>query len=115
VWEPENAINLVAKASHHLLRTQVSLLRDLLANPFQPLPVLCPSLTGPESLVVSLAQAAYDQRILPEGALDPLRLAILADALEELGCTDAEVLGHLRSPGPHARGCWAVDLLLKKA
>jgi pSer/pThr/pTyr-binding forkhead associated (FHA) protein len=38
----------------------------------------------------------------------------LADALEDAGCTDAEMLGHLRAEGPHVRGCWAVDLLLGK-
>jgi pSer/pThr/pTyr-binding forkhead associated (FHA) protein len=38
-------------------------------------------------------------------------LPVLADALEEAGCSDAELLGHLRGPGPHVRGCWAVDLL----
>src|SRR5262249_8200240 len=43
------------------------------------------------------------------------RLAILADALEEAGCTDADVLGHLRGPGPHVRGCWTVDLCLGKS
>jgi hypothetical protein len=41
-------------------------------------------------------------------------LPILADALEDAGCTDADLLGHLRSPGPHVRGCWAVDLVLGK-
>jgi hypothetical protein len=43
------------------------------------------------------------------------RLPILADALEDAGCADAELLGHLRSPGPHVRGCWAVDLVLGKS
>jgi hypothetical protein len=43
--------------------------------------------------------------------LDPFRLSALADALEEAGCTEAAVLDHLRSPGPHVRGCWVVDLL----
>ncbi len=42
-------------------------------------------------------------------------LPVLADALEEAGCTGAEILEHLRSPGRHARGCWALDLLLGKA
>jgi hypothetical protein len=46
------------------------------------------------------------------GRLDPTRLAVLADALEEAGCADAELLGHLRGPGLHVRGCWAVDSLL---
>src|SRR5262249_14974171 len=62
----------------------------------------------------TLAQSAYDERILPSGELDPTRLAILADALEEAGCTSADILDHLRSPGPHVRGCWAVDLVLGK-
>jgi hypothetical protein len=42
------------------------------------------------------------------------RLPILADALEEAGCTDADILAHCRGPGPHARGCWVVDLILGK-
>jgi pSer/pThr/pTyr-binding forkhead associated (FHA) protein len=41
-------------------------------------------------------------------------LPVLADALEEAGCADADLLAHLRGPGPHVRGCWAVDLLLGK-
>jgi hypothetical protein len=49
-----------------------------------------------------------------DGLLDPDRLAVLADALEDAGCENADVLGHLRSPGPHARGCWALDLILGK-
>jgi hypothetical protein len=64
------------------------------------------------SSVLDIAQAAYDQRILPAGHLDPARLGVLADALEEAGCTDEEMLGHLRGPGPHVRGCFAVDLVL---
>jgi hypothetical protein len=47
-----------------------------------------------------------------EGAFD--RLPILADALEEAGCTNADVLTHWRQPGEHVRGCWVVDLLLGK-
>lgn len=38
-------------------------------------------------------------------------LPVLADALEDAGCTDAEVLMHLRTPGRHALGCWALDLV----
>jgi hypothetical protein len=73
---------------------------------------LDPSLrTWNDGLVVRLAQAAYEERSLPEGTLDNARLAVLADALEEAGCTDDGLLGHLRGPGPHVRGCHAVDLL----
>jgi hypothetical protein len=59
-----------------------------------------------------LARAAYDQRLMPRGELDSARLAVLADALLDASCTAAEVLGHLRGPGPHVRGCVAVDLSL---
>ena len=51
-------------------------------------------------------------RQLPEGTLDPARLAVLADALEDAGCSDADLLSHLRSPGPHVRGCRALGLVL---
>jgi hypothetical protein len=65
--------------------------------------------------VVQLAQAAYDNRLLPSGELDPARVAILGDALEEAGCpAEHELLAHLRSPGPHVHGCVAVDAILGK-
>jgi hypothetical protein len=38
-------------------------------------------------------------------------LPVLADALEDAGCANEDLLSHLRGPGPHLRGCWAVDLL----
>ncbi len=81
-----------------------------LAGPllFRPLPpVNAAWLAWDGGTVARLARAVYDER-----AFD--RLPILADALEEAGCAEAELLGHLRGPGPHARGCWAVDLLLGK-
>jgi hypothetical protein len=89
---------------------QASLLRDAF-NPFHPASA-SPAWQAPQ--VVALAQAAYEQRGLPAGTLDVARLAVLADALEEAGCTNADMLSHLRGPGPHVRGCWAVDLLLGK-
>jgi ATP-dependent Clp protease ATP-binding subunit ClpA len=39
-------------------------------------------------------------------------LPILADALEDAGCTDKEMLRHCRQPGKHANRCWVVELLL---
>jgi hypothetical protein len=65
--------------------------------------------------VARLAQAAYQDRQLPGGHLDRARLAVLADALEEAGCADAGLLSHLRSPGPHVRGCAVIDALLGKS
>jgi hypothetical protein len=84
------------------------LLRDLFGNPFRPV-ALDPGCRT--SNVQALAEAAYEERELPSGHLDPARLSVLADALEEAGCGDAELLSHLRGPGPHVRGCWAVDLV----
>ena len=92
-------------------KRQTDLLHDLFGNPFRPLSV---SAGWQTPQVVALARAAYDQRDLPAGALNASRLAVLADALEEAGCTDPDLLNHLRGPGPHYRGCWAIDLLLGK-
>jgi hypothetical protein len=87
------------------------LLREVFGNPFRPV-TLAPAWQTPQ--VMALAQAAYEKRDLPAGTLDLARLAVLADALEEVGCTDADILNHCRRPGVHVRGCWAVDLLLGK-
>jgi hypothetical protein len=67
-----------------------------------------------DGTVGRFALAAYDDRSLPEGTLDTARLASLADALEEAGCTDADMLAHCRGERPHVRGCWVVDLVLGK-
>jgi hypothetical protein len=88
------------------------LLRDIVGNPLRPPPVIDAAwVAWHGGTVRRLAEAAYHQRSLPGGALDTARLGVLADALEEAGCTDADLLGHLRGPGAHVRGCWAVDLL----
>ena len=97
--------------------TQAALLRDIVGNPFRQ--VSMPDARRTPQ-VLSLAQAAYDDRLMPRGELDPARLAVLADALEEEGCDQHELLLHLRSwrrceeGGPHGhwRGCWALDLIL---
>jgi hypothetical protein len=84
---------------------QADLVRDLFGNPFRPAPVLDPTWSaGPVS---ELARTIYEERSFD-------RLPLLADALEAAGCAGAALLTHLRAPGPHARGCWALDLLLGK-
>jgi hypothetical protein len=88
------------------------ILRDIFGNPFRTVRFDRSRLTP---TIASIAQAAYEGRELPAGHLDPARLAVLSDAIEEAGCTDTEILSHLRSPGPHVRGCWVVDLLLGKS
>jgi hypothetical protein len=87
------------------------LLRDVVGNPFRP-PEFDPSLRS--DLVFDLAGGAYEKRDRHSGRLNYVRLVVLADALEEEGCTSTAILTHLRSPGPHVRGCWALDLVLGK-
>ncbi len=89
---------------------QAAALRCLFGNPFRPVKVEPAWRTAD---VLALARAAREE-VSPAGHLDPRRLAILADALEEGGCTAAGVLEHLRGPGPHERGCFAVDCLLAR-
>jgi hypothetical protein len=85
------------------------LVRDIFGNPFQPAPGLADSwLEWNEATVVRLARAIYEER-----AFD--RLPVLGDALEESGCSAPEILQHCRNPGPHARGCWLIDLLVGKS
>jgi hypothetical protein len=91
-----------------------NLLREFFGNPFRPVAIAPAVLAWNDAAVVRLAQAAYDERHLPEGTLDNGRLAVLADALEEAGCTSEEILGHLRGSGPHVRGCFVLDLLLNR-
>ena len=57
--------------------------------------------------VVALAQHMYESR-------DFSAMPILADALQDAGCADENILSHCRGPGPHVRGCWVVDLVLGK-
>ncbi len=78
---------------------QAALVRCIFGNPFRPSPVI-----EVPALVRKLAHAIYEERAFE-------RLPVLADALEEAGCTDAALLAHCRQPGEHARGCWVIDLL----
>jgi hypothetical protein len=82
--------------------------------PFRPISIDRAWLEWNGGIVRRLAAETYEKRCLPEGTLDPGTLGVLSDALEEGGCTDADLLSHLRSPGPHVRGCWPLDLLLGK-
>ena len=108
------AVRATDAAKQHRERL-CGLVRDIFGNPYKPLTPLSLSLLGwSEGLVVNLAEAAYQHRSLPSGHLENARLAVLADALEDAGCTEDRLLAHLRSPGPHVRGCVGVDAVLGK-
>jgi hypothetical protein len=89
---------------------QVALLRDLFGDSSHQTVIQWVWRTAD---VTAPARSAYEVRPL-SGELDLACLAVLADALEDAGCTDAAILEHLRSPGPHVRGCWALDLIVGK-
>jgi hypothetical protein len=85
-------------------RAQGDMLRDLVGNPFRPVTVLPDWHTG---AVLGLSRQVYESR-------DFSAMPILADALQDAGCENADILNHCRGPGPHVRGCWVVDLILSK-
>ena len=85
------------------IAAQAALFHDIIGNPFHPVTADSSWLTAS---VLTVAHAIYDDRCFEESP-------ILADALEDAGCTHATLLDHLRSPGPHVRGCWALDAVLR--
>jgi hypothetical protein len=88
---------------------QADLFRCIFGNPFRDPPAIPREwLSWQGETVRRLARGIYEAR-----AWD--RVPILADALEEAGCADPAILGHLRHTGPHARGCHVVDALLRKS
>jgi hypothetical protein len=80
-------------------------IREVFPGPFRAVIVLEGWLRANGGAVPQVARVIYEERRFAD-------LPILADALEEAGCSDAHLLAHLRSPGPHLRGCWALDALL---
>jgi hypothetical protein len=88
---------------------QCRLLRCIFGNPFRRPPRPEPAwLAWYGGSVVRLARAIYDGRKFEW-------MPVLADALEEAGCRDEDILGHSREQGGvHARGCWLLDLLLNR-
>ena len=87
-------------------RTQTTMLRDIFGNPFRPV-AFDPAWRT--DTAVSLARGMYDSREF--GAMP-----ILADALQDAGCEDEQVLTHCRDANQvHVRGCWVCDLVLGKS
>jgi len=100
---PDDSPTIQALRETHL-RLQEAIFRDIVGVPFRPVAFDARWRTAD---VVGLARAAYE-----DGAFG--RLPMLADALMDAGCDDDAILAHCRGPGPHARGCWVMDLCLGK-
>jgi hypothetical protein len=89
-------------------RAQCALLRDVFGGPPGGVRVEPAWLAWEGGTVVQVARAIYQEERFGE-------LPVLGDALEGAGCADAELLAHCRAPGPHARGCWLLELILGKS
>ena len=85
-------------------KTQAHILRDIVGNPFQPVTF---QPLWQNQTILQLAQTMY-------GDHDFSAMPILGDALEEFGCDNEDFLHHCRDEVIHVRGCWVVDLILRK-
>jgi hypothetical protein len=104
-WEvPDRKEGAYLRAVGRERKIQAGLFRDLVGNPFRPV-ILDPLWLS--SAVRNLARGIYEERAFDQ-------LLILADALEEAGCPNEDLLSHCRQPGEHIRGCWALDVVLGK-
>jgi hypothetical protein len=92
-------IDPTEKVSHAVI------IRDVFGNPFRHIKISSSWLTP---AVKKTAQAIDEER-----AFD--RMPVLAEALERVGCEDAEILNHCRSDEKHVHGCWVIDKLLGKS
>lgn len=89
------------------LRIQCELARDIFGNPFQASTIDSCWLRWNDGTVPKIAQSIYDDRGFEN-------MPILADALEDAGCDNEDILCHCRESREHVRGCWVIDLLLQK-
>jgi hypothetical protein len=100
----EAGIDRARKELAQIRLQQSVLLHEIVGNPFRAISFNVGRLAQKAR---RLAKSIYTKKTFE-------RMPNLAEILEEAGCTDAEILAHCRGPGPHVRGCWAVDLLLGK-
>jgi hypothetical protein len=85
-------------------RAQAASIRDIVGNPFHPVSF---SASWRTDTAVTLARQMYESR-------DFGAMPILADALQDAGCDNQDILSHCRTETMHVRGCWVVDLVLGK-
>ena len=104
-WEPYTRSGGAVEAEPYvraIIDNPCELLRDIFGNPFRAT-AFDPSWRT--STASAIARGMYESR-------DFSAMTILADALQDAGCEDADTLAHCRGDGPHVRGCWVVDLVL---
>jgi hypothetical protein len=96
----------IDEAKERIRLVLAEVVRDIFGNPFRPVAFYPAWRTD---TAVALARQMYDSREF--GAMP-----ILADALQDAGCEDEQVLHHCRDTNQvHVRGCWVCDLVLGKA
>lgn len=98
----------VKSQRHQERRMQRRLMLDIFGNPFRPVTVDPIWRAANDGAALNLARAI-------EAENNFRRLHILADALEDAGCANDDILDHCRNKGTHVRGCWVVGLILGRA
>jgi hypothetical protein len=112
-WRAAEAVEELAPPSQKLAvweaerSWQAALLRELCGPLFRPTTLDVDIRRWNDGTVGRIAQGLYEDRAWG-------RMPILADALLDAGCVDEDLLDHLRGPGPHVRGCWALDVVLTR-
>jgi hypothetical protein len=108
-WKPSDPTDYFYYSSAVLdvLSQHIVLFHEMFSNPFHSTTLDPDCLTLAGGTAVKLAREMYERQRF-EG------MPVLADALEDAGCDDADILDHCREPGMHFRGCWVMDLLLGK-
>jgi len=99
---PDNGFGLGRAVPHSgaAVAEQMQLLRDIFGNPFRPL-AFDPAWRT--DTAVLLARQMYESREFSA-------MPILADALQDAGCDNDDILAHCRDGNlVHVRGCWVVD------
>jgi hypothetical protein len=106
-YELKRAVVPPGAWSQDAINAHLALLRDIVGNPFRKPKLPRAVLKWNDRTLPRLAQAIFDERRFAD-------MPVLADALEEAGCADQNILSHCRGGSTHVRGCWVVDLLLQK-
>jgi hypothetical protein len=104
-WEVSQIVGGATLWSVEERVSQMLILRDIIGNPFRTVAF---SSKWRTATALTLARQMYDSR-------DFGAMPILADALQDAGCENEDILNHCRdAAAPHVRGCWVIDLVLGK-